>query len=163
MMIMVPAGSWWDHGVVRQVATFDDNQYYVYGCKDPRSRVLGELGFTVPPVVDELAGEEFGATVSLERSDVLDVDAVVWLDAGGEGLQQSVLGQPSYTARAVHSEGRDLFVSDDGGTTLDPIGRLRHRAEPPGAPRRPAGPAGGGVRRPPGRGASGPSGRSLIS
>ncbi|GAA2875867.1 iron-siderophore ABC transporter substrate-binding protein [Pseudonocardia halophobica] len=109
-------------GRTAAVATFYNSQYYVYGSKDPRSRVLGELGFTIPAVVDELAGEEFGATVSLERSDVLDVGALVWLDAGGEGVRQSVLGQPSYTARAVHTEGRDLFVSYDGGTTLDPIG-----------------------------------------
>ncbi|MCE0766210.1 iron-siderophore ABC transporter substrate-binding protein [Pseudonocardia kujensis] len=109
-------------GRTAEVATFYDGQYYVYGSKDPRGRVLGELGLTVPPVVDQLAGQEFGATVSLERSDVLDVDALIWLDAGGEGVQQSVLGQPSYTARPVHTEGRDLFVSYDGGSTLDPIG-----------------------------------------
>ena len=56
---------------------------FVYGPEDARGRFLTALGFELPPDLVEVTGEEYGGNVSAERADLLDVDAIVWLDAGG--------------------------------------------------------------------------------
>jgi iron complex transport system substrate-binding protein len=86
---------------------------YVYGPQDPRSRFLIDLGFTIPEDLAEITGEEFGGNLSEERADLLDVDAIVWLDAADtEGY-----GGPAYETFAVHTEAREVFL-DSFGTTL---------------------------------------------
>jgi iron complex transport system substrate-binding protein len=86
---------------------------YVYGPQDPRSRFLIDLGFTIPEGLDEITGEEFGGTLSEERADLLDVDAIVWLDA----QETEGYGGPLYETFAVHTEAREVFL-DSFGTTL---------------------------------------------
>ncbi len=91
---------------------------FVYGPEDPRGRLLTSLGFELPPGLAEATGEDFGGNLSAERADLLDVDAIVWLDPeDGEGP----LGGPIYETFAVHTEGREVFLDsfDDplGGAT----------------------------------------------
>jgi iron complex transport system substrate-binding protein len=86
---------------------------YVYGPEDPRSRFLIELGFTVPEGLAEITGEDFGGNISEERAELLDVDAIVWLDAE----EVDGYGGPLYETFAVHTEAREVFV-DSFGTTL---------------------------------------------
>ena len=91
---------------------------FVYGPEDARGRFLTALGFELPPDLVEVTGEEYGGNVSAERADLLDVDAIVWLDAeDGDGP----LGGPLYETFAVHQEAREVFLDsfDDplGGAT----------------------------------------------
>jgi iron complex transport system substrate-binding protein len=88
--------------------------FYVYGSTDPRTRFLTDLGMTLPAEIDKVIGtKSFGASISAERADFLDVDAIVWLaDAGKE--RDAVVGNKTYSALAVHREGRDVFVGNTG-------------------------------------------------
>ena len=86
--------------------------FYVYGSTDPRTRFLTDLGMVLPTDIDEVVGtKSFGASISAERTDFLDVDAIVWLaDEGKE--REAVLQSSTYTALDVHDQGRDVFVGN---------------------------------------------------
>lgn len=91
---------------------------HVYGAEDVRGRLLTSLGFVLPDGLDEITGDEFSANLSAERVDLLDVDAIVWLDADDA---EGPLGGPLYAGLAVHTEGREVHLDsfDDplGGAT----------------------------------------------
>ena len=53
---------------------------YVYGPEDARGRFLTSLRFELPEDLVEVTGEAYGGDLSEERMDLLDVDAIVWLD-----------------------------------------------------------------------------------
>jgi iron complex transport system substrate-binding protein len=85
---------------------------FIYGPEDPRGRMLQQLGFEFPEVLLEDRSEEFGWSVSSERtSDLADVDAVVWLDYGAAdaGTQDLFEQTPAY------AEGRYFDISDKDG------------------------------------------------
>ncbi|MYQ49142.1 ATP-binding cassette domain-containing protein [Streptomyces sp. SID4985] len=52
---------------------------FVFGSQDPRSRLLADLGFSLPKDLDKLIGDQFGANISKERYDLLDQDVAVWI------------------------------------------------------------------------------------
>jgi iron complex transport system substrate-binding protein len=78
---------------------------YIYGPEDPRGRLLEKMGFEVPAWAGEVAGEEFGGNLSLEKVDLLDLDLIVWLDSGGGSAP---VGGDVYSSLDVHKEGREL-------------------------------------------------------
>lgn len=82
--------------------------YYVYGSQDSRGRFLTSLGFEYPAIIDELAGEDFGASISYERFDILDVDFVIWIDT----LPDDLLSNPLYANLAVVQDGRVVYLSN---------------------------------------------------
>lgn len=88
---------------------------WIYGPEDVRGRFLTDLGFELPPGLEEITGAEFGGNLSMERADLLDVDVIIWLDpeeAEGE------LGGPVYQSLPVHTEGREVFLDSYN----DPLG-----------------------------------------
>ena len=91
---------------------------YVYGPEDVRGRFLEALGFELPEGLAEVTGAAYGGNLSLERADMLDVDAIVWLDAEDA---EGDLGGPLYDSLKVHTEGREVYLDsfDDplGGAT----------------------------------------------
>ncbi|MGH9214295.1 MAG: iron-siderophore ABC transporter substrate-binding protein [Acidimicrobiales bacterium] len=94
---------------------------YVYGPEDPRSRLLAALGFELPTGLAEVSGDEFGGNLSPERADLLDVDAIVWLDAEDVEDDDRPGWVALYETFDVHTEGREVFLDsfDDtlGGAT----------------------------------------------
>lgn len=81
---------------------------YVYSFEVANGRILASLGLTQPAELAELIGDSDGASLSLERVDLLDLDVLVWLDAQpGEGI----LAEPLYTRLPVHTEGREVIIS----------------------------------------------------
>ncbi|WP_019816120.1 iron-siderophore ABC transporter substrate-binding protein [Saccharomonospora saliphila] len=91
------------------VATLHEG-YFVYGPDDPRTRVLAGLGFSPPPGLDTVVGDEFGASVSRERAELLDTDAVVWLTTdGGDTLRKD----PLYNRMRVAREHREVLVDEN--------------------------------------------------
>jgi iron complex transport system substrate-binding protein len=91
---------------------------WVYGPQDVRGRLLTSLGFKLPDELAAITGAEFGGNLSMERADILDVDAIIWLDpTEAEGA----LGGPLYASMPVHTEGRevmlDSYKSPLGGAT----------------------------------------------
>ncbi|XVV16465.1 iron-siderophore ABC transporter substrate-binding protein [Actinoplanes sp. CA-131856] len=94
--------------------------YYVYGTKDPRGRLLTDLGFTLPADLDALTGKEFGVSISRERTDLLDVDAMVWLVPNYETDKAKIHADALYAKLKVKTEARDVFLEDEellGGAT----------------------------------------------
>lgn len=88
---------------------------FVYSDQDVRGRLLSRLGFELPSWLAEAAGDEFGATLSIEEADQLDLDAVVWLDALAAGED---FAGPVYPTLPVHTEGREIHLS----SFEDPLG-----------------------------------------
>lgn len=85
---------------------------YVYGSADPRTRLLKDLGFDLPADIDEVVGtEEFGANLSDEKVDFIDVDALVWLTNVGQD-KDALVANKVYANLPVHQEGRDIYVGD---------------------------------------------------
>jgi iron complex transport system substrate-binding protein len=90
---------------------------FVYGPQDARSRVLTSLGLTLPSGLAEVVGEEFGANLSKERTDLLDTDALVWLVADPAADAAKLHKDKLYGDLKVVKEGREIFVkeADDYG------------------------------------------------
>ena len=86
--------------------------YFVYGTQDPRSRVLTSLGFELPADLDEAIGDKFGASISAERTELLDRDAIIWLVAGIDTGRAILRKDPLYTKLDVTKEGRDVLVDE---------------------------------------------------
>ncbi|BDD84338.1 ABC transporter substrate-binding protein [Tsukamurella pulmonis] len=60
-----------------------DGGFYAYATTDGRGQVLTMLGFTLPQTITSLIPEgKFFAEIPAERVDVLDLDALVYLDYG---------------------------------------------------------------------------------
>lgn len=99
---------------------------YLYGPEDLRGRLLDDLGFALPEGLDAIAEGSFGGNISLERTDLLDVDVILWLDAtSGEGpLGNPVLREPEGPYRRARGLPR-LLRRPAGRSHL-----VRHPPEP---------------------------------
>ncbi|TQS47040.1 iron-siderophore ABC transporter substrate-binding protein [Cryptosporangium phraense] len=86
--------------------------YYVYGSQDPRGRFLTDLGFALPPGLDAVTGEEFGASISRERTDLLRVGALVWLVPDTTADAEKIQADPLYAKLNVTKEGRDIYLDE---------------------------------------------------
>lgn len=88
------------------------NTYYAYGSQDGRGRFLRGLGFQLVGEVDRLAGTSFGASVSRERLNLMDLDLVIWMTDGPE--QEKALKTDSvWSSLKVSQEGRDFFLPEN--------------------------------------------------
>lgn len=86
---------------------------FVYGPDDVRGRMLTSLGFELPADLEQATGDAFGGNLAEEHAELLDVDAIVWLDPDdGDGP----LGGPLYEQFAVHTEGREVFLDSYDST-----------------------------------------------
>lgn len=85
--------------------------YFVYGSRDPRPRLLADLGFAFPKGIDRVVKDRYGGQLSAERLDMLDVDTLIWL-ADDKGAQK-VRSDPLYRKLAVGREGRDVYIGPD--------------------------------------------------
>lgn len=82
---------------------------FVYGPQDVRTATLEALGFTYPQTLRDAFKDEFGGQLSEEKTDAIDVDALVWFadgDRGPEGLKKD----PVYSKLRVRKEERDIFI-----------------------------------------------------
>jgi iron complex transport system substrate-binding protein len=92
--------------------------YFVWTSEDNRGRFLTSLGFTVPAVFDELAGDDFYADISNERLGLLDENDVVgWLEIPGND-NAALDAQPGYPALRVGQEGRVVNLTQEQGVAL---------------------------------------------
>ncbi len=97
-------------GATTVVASAADG-IYVYSPQAAVSRVLTGLGLVVPETLVDLIGEDFGAELSLEQVDLIDLDTVLWLDAADDRPPFTVA---AYTDLPVHAEGREVRLATDG-------------------------------------------------
>lgn len=93
---------------------------FVFGSQDARSRLLTGLGFSLPKDLDKAIGDQFGANISKERTDLLDQDALVWIVGDPAKDAAKLHKDASYKDLGVVKEGREVFVnesSDYGNAT----------------------------------------------
>jgi iron complex transport system substrate-binding protein len=87
---------------------------FVFGSQDPRSRVLTDLGFKRPTELDEVIGDEFGANISKERTDLLDTDAIVWIVSDPAKDEDKLHKNALYADLNVAKEQREVYVEEAG-------------------------------------------------
>ena len=81
---------------------------FVYGPQDPRNQILMQLGFEFPEGLLGAEGEEFGGSVSAERTAELeDVDVTVWL-----GLDTDEQVKGVFETTSSFAEGRFVDIDD---------------------------------------------------
>jgi iron complex transport system substrate-binding protein len=98
-------------GKTALMATLSEG-YFVFGTEDPRNRILTSLGFTLPTDLDTIIGDKFGANISAERTDVLNVNALVWIfDTVADGRAE-LAKDKLYTNLAVSKEKREVEIED---------------------------------------------------
>jgi iron complex transport system substrate-binding protein len=84
---------------------------FVYGPEDPRTRMLGELGFDVTSSTLFESQEDFGSSLSAENAADLDaIDLTVWYDREAEEDVAAV-----YEGADAFAEGRWVDVASDDG------------------------------------------------
>lgn len=92
------------------VVFFAEGQLGAYASQDLRSRLLADLGFRVPPEIDDAAGEGgFFAPLSLEQAELVDGDVLVWITATRAELD-AVRDLPVRATLDVQREGREVFL-----------------------------------------------------
>lgn len=96
-------------GATAAVSFLFDDQPGAYASADSRSQLLIELGFEIPEVYDELAGDLFYASFSAEEIAYLDVDALVWVASDAATLQ-AVEDFPTRELLDAHDEGREVIL-----------------------------------------------------
>jgi iron complex transport system substrate-binding protein len=88
--------------------TFED-QPGAYSSEDPRSRVLTDLGFVIPPEFDERGADSFYFTVSQEELAELDTDVVVWI-VSSEAEYAAISAMPLRETMTAYTEGREVIA-----------------------------------------------------
>ncbi|WP_341928321.1 ABC transporter substrate-binding protein [Nocardioides psychrotolerans] len=84
---------------------------FVYGPEDPRTRLLGDLGFDITSKTITDGEGEFGVSLSAERAEELaDIDVTVWYDIEAEQDVAAV-----YEGTDAYREGRWVDVTDADG------------------------------------------------
>jgi iron complex transport system substrate-binding protein len=97
-------------GATASVTFYFEEQPGTYASEDVRSRALRDLGFVIPPAIDELAGDAFFISISAEDLSLIDTDVVVWIVGSDEDIPNivDIVTRPSMRA---YAEGREL-ISD---------------------------------------------------
>ncbi len=85
---------------------------FVFGSQDPRSRLLTNLGFTLPADLDKVIGDQFGANISKERTDLLDQNAIVWIVGDVAKDSAKLHKDATYKDLKVVTEGREVYVNE---------------------------------------------------
>jgi iron complex transport system substrate-binding protein len=105
-------------GVVAGISTGGAN-WFAYSSGDSRSRFLTSLGMTIPPEIDQLAGESFYTEVSLEQLPVLDqAEVVAWLDVTGGAPEAAIENVPGHELLRVFQEDRLVELTEEQGAAM---------------------------------------------
>jgi iron complex transport system substrate-binding protein len=100
-------------GATGVMATPYQERISVYAPEDVRGRFMADLGFVPFEGLEDLAGDEFAPELSLEQTELLDVDALVWIL--GHDVQSDLARlheEPLYGGLSVVAEGREVAVSN---------------------------------------------------
>ncbi len=82
-----------------------------YASQDSRSRLISDLGFTIPAKFDELAGDSFFFSVSNEDISTLDTDVVIWIVASDAEID-NVRDIPLRSSLRAYEEGREVLTDE---------------------------------------------------
>jgi iron complex transport system substrate-binding protein len=96
-------------GATAAVSFYFDGKPGAYASQDGRSRVLTDLGFSIPARFDQLAGDQFFFSVSSEELPALDTDALVWI-VGADDVLASIGALPLRPSTRAFKEGREVVL-----------------------------------------------------
>lgn len=97
-------------GATGSITFYSSGTLGAYTTADLRSRLLEEIGLDVPAAIDEAAGAgAFYAPVSLENAALVDLDALVWITATADQVQQ-VRDLPVRRTLRASAQGREVFL-----------------------------------------------------
>jgi iron complex transport system substrate-binding protein len=85
--------------------------YFIYGSQDPRSRLLTDLGFSLPEGLDKVIGDKFGANISAEKVSLLNVGALVWFPE--KGGTAKLKADPLLKSQPVTTQGRSIYIEEN--------------------------------------------------
>jgi iron complex transport system substrate-binding protein len=112
-------------GASAVVASPYEGTVAVFAPEDPRGRFLDSLGFVPVDEISELTAGSFSADLSLERVDLLDVDALVWILDDWEPDLAQLHEEELYRRLDVVAEGREVPVENlgllGGATTFQTV------------------------------------------
>jgi iron complex transport system substrate-binding protein len=95
----------------KTAANISDYQgIFVYGPQDVRTRTLEQLGFKYPAELRDAFPNDFGGQLSEEKTDAVDVDALIWFADGDRSIEQ-LKRAPVYSKLRVRKQGRDVFIT----------------------------------------------------
>ncbi|GAA5112649.1 iron-siderophore ABC transporter substrate-binding protein [Pseudonocardia adelaidensis] len=107
------ANPWFEGRTAVVAERQEDGQTFVRSPNDQRSQVVAALGFTIPPEIGELAGDEDGATISDEQMALLDRDVLLWNTGfAAPQARRDIERAPLYSRLDVVKAGRSVFVDD---------------------------------------------------
>lgn len=86
--------------------------FFVYSSQDSRSRTLTSLGFKLPADLDKIIGDRFGVSISKERSDLLDRDAIVWTVPDVAKDPDTLHRDGVYKDLKVAKQSREVFIGE---------------------------------------------------
>lgn len=98
---------------VGAVATVWDGSVTVYTPDDVRGRFLDSLGFRQIEGLDEMSDDGFSASISEERLELIDVDAIVWIVGTIDADMPRIRGSALYAGLGLADEGREVPVEND--------------------------------------------------
>jgi iron complex transport system substrate-binding protein len=96
-------------GATAAVTFFFEGQPGAYASQDVRSRALVDLGFVIPPEIDDAAGDAFFTSTSAEDLSLIDTDVVVWIVATDDETA-AIRDLPTRTATRAFTEGREILA-----------------------------------------------------
>ncbi|OLT19778.1 iron siderophore-binding protein [Pseudonocardia sp. CNS-139] len=91
---------------------FEPGSSFARSPRDQRSQLVSALGFTIPPEIGELSGDQDGADISDEQMSLLDRDVLIWNTGFSPEVRAEVEASPLYAQLDVVRSGRSLFVED---------------------------------------------------
>jgi iron complex transport system substrate-binding protein len=84
---------------------------FLYGPEDPRSRMLLDLGFDLPPLITDADDSEFGVSLSAERTaDLEGIGVAIWIDLDADKQVKGI-----FEGTTAYDEGRWFDISDANG------------------------------------------------
>ncbi|WCO68788.1 iron-siderophore ABC transporter substrate-binding protein [Iamia majanohamensis] len=87
-----------------------ESEIGAYGTQDVRGRLMLDIGMAIPDEFDELAGDQFYSSFSLEEVERLDRDVVVWVSAS-DAINQRIADSPVRQQLDAVDEGREVFLT----------------------------------------------------
>ncbi|MFT6391067.1 MAG: iron complex transport system substrate-binding protein [Ilumatobacter sp.] len=102
-------------GQTASVAFVTEDGPGAYTSQDTRSRIMIDLGFSIPEINDSAPAGSFYLQLSPEDISPLDVDVLVWVAGSQEGLDSILTKLPTRVALDAVNEGREVFASIELG------------------------------------------------
>lgn len=99
-------------GKTAAVGFYYEGKPGVYRPTDPRSRLLTDLGFTVPEKFAEVPDGAFSWSTSPEDLSALELDALVWVGTSDMNAKEFDEALPTRKNLQLVKEGREIFTNE---------------------------------------------------